>query len=48
LRRYWGDRPRDPMEKLLVELAHRAEELCDRHVLPKVIRPISAAIASRS
>jgi hypothetical protein len=48
LRRYWGDRPRDPMEKLLGELSARAEELCDRHVLPKVIRPISAAISSRS
>jgi hypothetical protein len=48
LRRYWGDRPRAPFEKLLVDMAERAEQLCDRHLLPKVIRPISAAIASRS
>jgi len=48
LRRYWGDRPRDPMEQLFAQMSQRAEQLCDRHVLPKVIRPISAAIASRS
>jgi hypothetical protein len=48
LRRYWGDRPREPMEQLLGDMAHRAELLCDKHVLPRVIRPISAAIASRS
>jgi hypothetical protein len=48
LRRYWGDRPREPMEQLLSDMAHRAEQLCDKHVLPRVIRPISAAIASRS
>jgi hypothetical protein len=48
LRRYWGDRPRMPLEELVADLAERAEQLCDRHLLPKVIRPISAAIASRS
>lgn len=48
LRRYWGDRPRAPMEKLMREMADRAEQLCDKHVLPKVVRPISTAIASRS
>ena len=48
LRRYWGDRPREPMEQLLGEMGVKAEELCDKYVLPKVIRPISAAIASRS
>jgi hypothetical protein len=48
LRRYWGDRPRDPMEKMLSTMAERAEELCHAHILPKVIKPISAAIASRS
>lgn len=47
LRRYWGDRPRDPMEVLLRSMAGRAEQLCNRHILPKVVRPISAAIASR-
>jgi hypothetical protein len=48
LRRYWGDRPRTAIDKLLLEMAQRAEQLCDRHVLPKVVRPISTAIASRS
>ena len=48
LRRYWGDRPRDPMEKMLASMAERAEELCHTHILPKVVKPISAAIASRS
>lgn len=47
LRRYWGDRPRAPMEKLASEMAERADMLCTKHVIPKVIRPISAAIASR-
>jgi hypothetical protein len=48
LRRYWGDRPKQPMEKLIVEMAERADELCTSHIVPKVIKPISAAIASRS
>jgi hypothetical protein len=48
LRRYWGDRPRLAMDRLLGELATRAEQLCDRHVLPKIVRPICSAIASRS
>jgi hypothetical protein len=48
LRRYWGDRPRTPMEELLREMTARAEGLCDRHILPKLVRPISSAIASRS
>lgn len=48
LRRYWGDRPRQPMEKILAEMADRAEGLCESHIVPKIIRPISSAIASRS
>ena len=48
LRRYWGDRPRVAMDQLLLELSARAEQLCDRHVLPRIVRPISSAIASRS
>ena len=47
LRRYWGDRPKQPMEKLMLEMAQRAEQLCDSYIVPRVIRPISAAIASR-
>jgi hypothetical protein len=48
LRRYWGDRPRQPLEQIAREMSARAEQLCDRHVVPRIIRPISAAIASRS
>src|SRR5438477_10141233 len=48
LRRYWGDRPREPTEKLFASMAERADQLCDAHILPRVVKPISAAIASRS
>ncbi len=48
LRRYWGDRPKMPMEKLILEMADRADTLCTSHIIPKIIRPISTAIASRS
>lgn len=48
LRRYWGDRPREPMEKLFTQMTERADALCTSHIVPRVLRPISAAIASRS
>jgi hypothetical protein len=48
LRRYWGDRPRDPMERLFDQMAERADALCTNYIVPRVLRPISAAIASRS
>jgi hypothetical protein len=48
LRRYWGDRPKEPMEKLLVDMAERADALCHAHILPRIIKPISSAISSRS
>jgi hypothetical protein len=48
VRRYWGDRPKEPMEKMFASMAERAEDLCHTHILPKVVKPISAAIASRS
>lgn len=48
LRRYWGDRPKEPMETLLRGMAERAEALCTEQVVPKVVKPISAVIASRS
>jgi hypothetical protein len=48
LRRYWGDRPRQPTQELLADMAERAEALCDKYVLPRIVRPISTAIASRS
>jgi hypothetical protein len=48
LRRYWGDRPRQPMEEMAAEMAERAEALCNTYIVPRVLRPISSAIASRS
>jgi len=48
LRRYWGDRPREPMEQLFEQMAERADTLANSYIVPRVLRPISAAIASRS
>ena len=48
LRRYWGDKPKVAMDKLIGELAERADNLCHSYVIPKLLRPISSAIASRS
>ncbi len=48
LRRYWGDRPREPMQNLMTQMAERAEQLCESYIIPRVLRPISSAIASRS
>ena len=48
LRRYWGDRPKEPMEKMFTSMAERADALCHSHIIPRVLKPISAAIASRS
>ena len=48
VRRYWGDRPKEPMEDIFTRLATRAEQLCNDYIVPRVLRPISSAIASRS
>jgi hypothetical protein len=48
LRRYWGDRPKQPMEQLLGEMSSRADELCGKYIVPRILKPISSAIASRS
>jgi hypothetical protein len=48
LRRYWGDRPKQPMEEIVKELAERAESLAHENLVPKFLRPIHDAIASRS
>lgn len=48
LRRYWGDRPKEPMEKLFGQMAERADQLCTSVIVPKLLRPISSAISSRS
>ncbi|HZZ43764.1 MAG TPA: hypothetical protein VFE58_12570 [Tepidisphaeraceae bacterium] len=48
LRRYWGDRPKEPMDQMLEQMAERTDDLCSRVVIPRILRPISAAISSRS
>lgn len=48
VRRYWGDRPREPMETVFAEMFERADALCSSRIVPKVLRPLSSAIASRS
>jgi hypothetical protein len=48
LRRYWGDRPRKPLPELVREMAARVDRLCVEHVLGRIVKPISTAIASRS
>ncbi|MGN6506466.1 MAG: hypothetical protein ACTHM6_12980 [Tepidisphaeraceae bacterium] len=48
IRRYWGDRIKEPMDELLSNLAHRAEEMAQRFVVPRIVQPIRAAIGSRS
>src|SRR3954467_875462 len=48
VRRYWGDRPKDPMDAIFTQMAERAETMANNFIIPRVLRPISAAIASRS
>jgi hypothetical protein len=48
LRRYWGDRPKQKIEEMLIEMAERADQLCNKHIVPRVLKPISTAISSRS
>src|SRR3982750_614086 len=48
MRRYWGDRPKEPMQKLFAQMAEKADALCEKYVIPRILRPVSAAIASRS
>jgi hypothetical protein len=48
IRRYWGDRPKEPMDQIFQKMTDHAMTLCERHVAPKILKPISTAIASRS
>jgi len=48
IRRYWGDRPKVSLEKMYETLIDRAETLANTHIVPRILRPISTAIASRS
>lgn len=48
VRRFMGGEVRSPEPvKVLNQLAERCDELVHRYVLPRIIRPISAAISSR-
>ncbi len=48
LRRSWDDQPAESFEQVLEMLTHRGEQLCLKHVLPRILKPLSSAIASRS
>lgn len=48
IRRYWGDRIKQPMGDLLTMLAEKAEHLANKFVIPQVVRPIRTAIGTRS
>lgn len=48
VRRYWGDRPKETLESVFADLFERADRMASERVVPRVVRPISSAIASRS
>jgi hypothetical protein len=48
VRRFWGDRPHVALDQMILQLAEKADDLCSTCVIPRVLRPISEAIASRS
>ena len=48
LRRYWGDRPKEGLEKIFQEMFERADALASSRIVPRILRPISSAISSRS
>jgi hypothetical protein len=48
VRRYWGDRPRQPLAAIFADMFALADDLATRRVVPGILRPISSAIASRS
>lgn len=48
VRRFWGDRVKEPFDALLASLAERAEALAHKHVIPRIVQPIRTAIGSRS
>lgn len=48
IRRYWGDRPKTSAADMLRSLCERAQELAHSHVIPRLVRPIRAAIEAKS
>lgn len=48
VRRFWDEPPRLTPGEMLLQLAAKAEQLANDHVIPRIVRPLGAAIASRS
>lgn len=48
LRRYLGDRPKQPLEQIFGDLTQKAESLSYSYIIPRVLKPLSSSIASRS
>lgn len=48
VRRYWGDRPKVALKQMYETLIDKAEHLAHTHIVPRILRPISSAISSRS
>lgn len=48
VRRYWGDKPKESLGHIFMQMTEKAEMLCEKYIVPKILRPISTAIASRS
>ena len=42
LRRYWGDRPKQPMTQLLTRWPSARTSLCTSYIVPRVLKPISS------
>jgi len=47
VRRFWGDKPKQSFSEIFQSLAERGEQLVSDYLLPRVVRPIHDAIASR-
>ena len=48
VRRYWGDRPKIKLSEMIRELNQKADQLAREIVIPRIVRPVAEAIASRS
>jgi hypothetical protein len=48
VRRFWGDRPKRPEPGMLDELCEHCERLTQSYLLPRLVKPLQSAIASRS
>lgn len=48
VRRYWGDRPKVKLSDMIRELHTKVDQLAREIVIPRIVRPVQEAIASRS